>query len=310
MLILTDAFMQRHETGASNPERPARLERLIASLARNPIANTLVEKPRRAEWHELDRFHDAEYLERVDCLAGSAAQLDPDTHLSPDSVDAALIAAGAALECVEAVCGASDLEARRAFALVRPPGHHAERDRAMGFCVFNNIAVAAEHALALGFAKRILIIDWDVHHGNGTAHGFADRGDVLVFNVHQAPLYPGTGLASEVGSGPGTGCTINRPLDAGAGDEEYIRVFENELLPAARGFAPDLVLVSAGFDAHERDPLGGMNVTDAGFGAMAKMAAAIADESADGRLVACLEGGYDLDGLEGGVRSVITEWAR
>jgi len=305
MLILTDEFLTRHDAGAAHPERPARLAHLLESLQREPIAGVRLASPRRAEWHELKRFHTPAYLESIDCLAGVAAELDPDTRLSPDSVDCALIAAGAAIEAVEAVC---DGDARRAFAMVRPPGHHAERDRAMGFCIFNNLAVAAEHALATGRARRILVVDWDVHHGNGTAHGFEDRPEVFVFNVHQAPLYPGTGTRHEVGLDAGRGATLNRPLPAGSGDAEYLALFESDLIPAVAHFEPDLVLVSAGFDAHERDPLGGMKLTSAGFGAMARLVADLASEHAGGRLAACLEGGYDLEGLEGGVRATLEAW--
>ena len=306
MLILTDPFMQRHDTGSAHPERPARLGHLLSELEKRPIAGASMAHPRRAEWHELKRFHTPEYLESVDRLAGLTAELDPDTKLSADSVDCALLAAGAAIEGVEAIC---DGEARRAFALVRPPGHHAERDRAMGFCIFNNLAIAAEHALATRRAERILVIDWDVHHGNGTAHGFEDRADVLVFNVHQTPLYPGTGARNEVGVDAGRGFTINRPLPAGSTDADYLAVFEADLLPRARAFAPDLVLVSAGFDAHERDPLGGMRVTSAGFGTLARVVATLADELCDGRLVATLEGGYDLEGLAAGLRATLEAWA-
>jgi len=307
MLILTDAFMERHDTGAGHPERAARLWHVTESLASDPIAGTELVHPRPAEWHELARFHTRAYLDSIEALRGRSVALDIDTVLSPDSVDAAQLAAGACIEGVEAVF---THEAQRAFALVRPPGHHAERHKAMGYCVFNNVAVAAEHALTTLGAQRVLVVDWDVHHGNGTAHGFEDRADVLVFNVHQSPLFPGTGRADETGVDAGLGFTINRPLPAGSGDAEYLAVLERDLVPAARAFAPDLVLVSAGFDAHERDPLGSMRVTDAGFGAMARLVAGIADECCDGRLVGCLEGGYDLAGLTGGLRAAVTEWAR
>jgi len=305
MLILTDPFMERHDPGQGHAERPARLERLLASLEEQPVPGVRLASPRKAEPGELSRFHLRGYVESILDLAGRTYSLDADTNLSPDSVEAALLAAGAALDGVDEVCTGTG---RRAFALVRPPGHHAERDRAMGFCIFNNVAIAAEHARAEHGLERILVVDWDVHHGNGTAHGFEDRDDVLVFNVHQSPLYPGTGRAEETGTGAGQGFTINRPLPAGAGDDEYLACLQQHLLPAARNFAPDLVLVSAGYDAHVRDPLGAMQLTNHGYTAMAELVAGIADTHAGGRLVACLEGGYDIEGLVGAVRATLSAW--
>ena len=305
LLILTDALMARHDTGPGHPERAERLICLLQSLERNPPPGARVISPRTAEWSELARFHTADYLARVEALAGVHGQLDPDTQLSPDSVDAARLAAGACLDGLDALFAG---EAERAFALVRPPGHHAERHLGMGFCLFNNIAVAAEAARHTGLAKRVLVVDWDVHHGNGTARGFEDRADVFVFNVHQAPLYPGTGRADERGVDAGLGMTRNVPLAAGANDSTYMRALERELVPAAEDFQPDLVLVSTGFDAHQRDPLGGMRVTDQGFADMAGLVRELADKHAGGRLLAALEGGYDLDGLEGAVRAVIDAW--
>lgn len=300
LTLFSDPFMARHNPGSGHPERAARLEVLLASLEGTPLVS-----PRLAEWEELARFHTPEHLARLEALEGFAGALDPDTQLSPDSVHAARLAAGACLDGLEAIDAG---ETTRAFALVRPPGHHAERHVGMGFCLFNNIAVAAEAALATGVAQRVLVVDWDVHHGNGTAHGFEERADVFVFNVHQAPLYPGTGRADERGVGAGQGFTLNVPLAAGATDSTYRRVFEDQLVPAADRFAPDLVLVSAGFDAHQRDPLGGMRVSDAGFGDLATIVRAIAYRHASGRLLAALEGGYDLDGLEGAVHAVIEAW--
>lgn len=302
MRIYTDEFMLRHDTGAGHPERSGRLESLLTSLAREPIAGVQVLSPGKATWEQIQRVHDSAYVDQVRALEGQVTQLDTDTCLSEDSVQAACLAAGAGIDAVEAVMNG---DCQRAFALVRPPGHHAERDHAMGYCVFNNIAIATEHALASSSLERVLIVDWDVHHGNGTAHIFDQRADVLVFNTHQWPLYPGTGLAAETGSAAGSGLTINVPLPAGSGDADYEIAFRERLLPAAAKFQPQLVMISAGFDAHALDPLGSMQVTDEGFAKLARMVCDIADEHAQGRVVAMLEGGYDLDGLTGGVRATI-----
>ena len=194
--------------------------------------------------------------------------------------------------------------ARNAFAVVRPPGHHAEPDQAMGFCLLNNAAIAAEAARRAG-AARVLIVDWDVHHGNGTQDIFAARDDVLYMSVHQYPFYPGTGAAREVGGGAGRGATVNCPLPGGQGDADYGVVFHDLFLPAARAFRPDLVIVSAGFDAHARDPLAGMRVSERGFAAMASVLAELADEACGGRLALMLEGGYDLAALTASVRATL-----
>jgi acetoin utilization deacetylase AcuC-like enzyme len=194
---------------------------------------------------------------------------------------------------------------RHALALVRPPGHHAEADEARGFCLFNNVAIAAAHARAELGCERVLIVDWDVHHGNGTQHSFYDRDDVLLFSLHRYPFYPGTGDADETGRGAGAGYTVNVPFPGGQGDGDYLAACEALLVPIADAFAPDLVLVSAGFDAHYRDPLGGMEVTEDGYGAMAALVQAIAERHAEGRVVLLLEGGYDLSALGGGLRRCV-----
>lgn len=222
--------------------------------------------------------------------------------MAPGSTDASYLAAGAAIEAVTAVMqGAAD----NAFALVRPPGHHAEVDRAMGFCVFANVAIAAEHARQTLGAQRVLVVDWDVHHGNGTQHVFEARDDVLVFSAHQWPHYPGTGGQHEQGRGAGTGYTINAPLPAGLGDGDYASIFREVLRPVAESFRPDLVLVSAGFDAHRDDPLGGMAVTADGFAGLCGVVREIAGLSAGGKLVLVLEGGYDLAGLADSVHACV-----
>jgi acetoin utilization deacetylase AcuC-like enzyme len=302
MWIYSDDFMVSHDPGAAHPERPARLESILASLRDAPPANLEWKTPQAAEWAQLTSIHTSEYVESIRALEGQTISLDMDTNLSEDSATAARLAAGAGIDATNAVldgaCGS-------AFALVRPPGHHAERAKAMGYCVFNNIALAADHAVRERGIERVLIVDWDVHHGNGTQHIFEERADVMVFNTHQWPLYPGTGAKEEQGIGAGEGFNINVPMPAGSGDERYEEAFREVLLPAAARFEPQLVLISAGYDAHVLDPLGSMQVTNAGYGRLAGLVRAIAEEHADGRVVAFLEGGYDLDGLVGGVRATI-----
>ncbi len=259
VLLLTDPAMLAHDPGPGHPERPARLEAALAALRAQPVAGTDWRAPGPATREQVARVHDPMYVDAVDALRGQYAVLDGDTFTSPRTVEAAWLAAGAAIEAVEAVVRG---EARRAFALVRPPGHHAERDHAMGFCFFNNIAIAAAHARESLGCERVLIVDWDVHHGNGTQHTFEERRDVLVFNTHQFPLYPGTGGAPETGRGEGDGFTVNVPLPRGSGDADYAAVYEQLLIPIAEAYRPDLVLVSAGFDAHRDDPLSDMAVTE------------------------------------------------
>ena len=229
-------------------------------------------------------------------------RLDPDTGVSPGSTEAAYCAAGAAVETVEALVSG---EVNRTFALVRPPGHHAEHDRVMGFCYFNNIAIAAEHARARLGCERILIIDWDVHHCNGTQHSFYDTNDVLVFSSHRYPFYPGTGWLDENGEGDGLGYTVNLPLSAGTGDGLVAALYQSLLPPIAEAYQPDLVLVSAGYDAHLYDPLGGLRMSEDGFAVLCGLACDIADRYAQGRVGVFLEGGYDLDALARSVRACL-----
>jgi acetoin utilization deacetylase AcuC-like enzyme len=248
------------------------------------------------------RVHRPEHVAAMQALRGRSAALDPDTSTSPGSVDAAFLAAGAAIEAVEALF---DGRAGRSFALVRPPGHHAEADHAMGFCLFNNVAVAAEHARRTLGCERVLIVDWDVHHGNGTQHIFEARRDVLVFNTHQFPFYPGTGALQENGRGEGEGFTVNVPLPKGLGDSDYGAVFREILTPVATQFKPDLVLVSAGFDAHRDDPLAQMRVTEEGFAHLCGSVVALADQLCQGRVALVLEGGYNLEALARSVRASV-----
>ena len=300
-LILFDEAMESHDPGRWHPERPERL-RAIVDLLRGDGRLTGVrwERPTPATRDAIERVHTTPYVERLESCRGRSVALDPDTHTSPRSIEAMYLAAGAAVGAVTAVVEGS---ARNALALVRPPGHHAEASRAMGFCLVNNVAVAAEHARAALGCERVLVVDWDVHHGNGTQHSFEDRADVLYFSTHRYPFYPGTGRMEEIGNGEGRGYTVNVPLPAGMGDEEYAAAFRELLLPVAEAYRPDLVLVSAGFDAHHGDPLGGMGVTSQGFAALCGLVADIAARHAGGRVVLLLEGGYGLEGLARSVRA-------
>src|SRR5258705_366842 len=257
--------------------------------------------PAEATEEQLARVHDREYISLISETAGMATALDADTFTSPDSYEVALLAAGAAVGCVDHVL---DGRGSRALAMVRPPGHHAERNRAMGFCLFNNIAVAAAHARASGLT-RVAIVDYDVHHGNGTQWSFYDDPSVLFISSHQYPYYPGTGAATETGTGDGAGFTVNLPMDAGGTDADYELAYATVALPVLRQFRPELILISAGFDALDDDPLGGMRLTTEGFARLTATICALADECCDGRVVAVTEGGYDLGGLAGCLRAVI-----
>ena len=300
ILIHSDRFAE-HQTPPGHPERPERAEVMDAVAARWRERGAEIVAPRAATTEQLARVHDRDYLRRISETAGKPAQLDPDTYTSPESHEIALLAAGAAIEAVERVMSGSH---RAAVAMVRPPGHHAERDRAMGFCLYNNVAAAAAHARAQGAAK-VAIVDYDVHHGNGTQHIFETDPTVLYVSTHQFPYYPGTGAADEIGRDAGRGFTVNVPLEVGASDEDYQMAFSHVVLPVLRQFDPDLIIVSAGFDAHERDPLGGMRLSTAAFAAMTLELRAVADACCRGRIVSVTEGGYDLRALAASLDAVI-----
>src|SRR5262245_24076167 len=301
VVVFASERFAEHQTPPGHPERPERAEAMdvIANRWRTRGAETV--QPGPAPREALARIHDEEYLDLIEQTSGRALQLDPDTYTSPESYEIALLAAGAAVEAVDRVMNGPRASA---MALVRPPGHHAERDRAMGFCLYNNVAVAAAHARAHGAAK-VAIVDYDVHHGNGTQHMFESDPSVMYVSTHQYPFYPGTGAAREIGMGDGGGFTVNLPLEVGAVDEDYQLVFEDVVLPALRQFGPDLLIVSAGFDAHERDPLGGMRVTTPAFGAMTMALHQVAEECCQGRIVAVTEGGYDLRAFRDSLMSVV-----
>ncbi|HDH96460.1 MAG TPA: histone deacetylase [Proteobacteria bacterium] len=304
--IVRHSIYLEHDPGPYHPESPERLRAIYSMIDQEKLLQTLglVEiDARKAAREEIEWIHDPRYIDLVASTAKRTyVSLDPDTSTSPESYEAALMAAGGLLEAVKAV---HDGTVDRAFALVRPPGHHAERDRGMGFCLFNNVAIAAEYALKRLGAKRVAIADWDLHHGNATQHSFYERSDVLYLSTHQFPYYPGSGAAHEVGTGEGEGFTVNVPLSTGHGDGDYMRIFEELFKPIILEYRPDMILLSAGFDIYERDPLGGMSVTPQGFGQLTRILLEIAEETCNGRLVATLEGGYDLTGLALGVKSVL-----
>ncbi len=304
--IVLDRRYEAHDTGAGHPERPARI-RAIRDLMESYRREGLVHlEPRLATADEVALNHDPAHVARVAATAERAfAAFDADTPVSSQSFATASLAAGGYLRLLEAIIAG---EVDNGFAFVRPPGHHAEADRAMGFCLFNNVAIGARWLRTRGVG-RILIVDWDVHHGNGTQDSFYDDAEVLYVSTHQYPFYPGTGAAREVGRGAAAGRTLNVPLPAGCGDDEYVAAFTDLIVPVAAQFRPDFVLISAGFDADRRDPLAGMQVTEEGFRAMTRVLMRLAEEHAGGRLATILEGGYDLDALRGGVSVVLDELA-
>jgi acetoin utilization deacetylase AcuC-like enzyme len=297
-----DPVFLEHDAGPGHPERPERLRAVERGLREAGLAGELVPLPARAATREeLLRVHTAGHVDGLAAAAGRRVRIDPDTAMSPRSHEAAVRAAGAVVGAVEQV-----LEGRldRAFLAVRPPGHHATPSRAMGFCLLNNVAVGAAAALARGL-ERVAVIDFDVHHGNGTQEAFWTDPRVLYLSSHQSPYYPGTGGLDEVGKGEGRGFTVNLPLPAGMGDAEYARTYRAIVEPIGRTFDPELVLVSAGFDPHRDDPLGGMAVTPAGFAELVDVCLAVASGAARGRVVAVLEGGYDLDGIATSAAAVV-----
>lgn len=293
LTVFTSERFADHLTPPGHPERPGRAEAMQHVVAEWRKRGGAVQEARSATADELARIHHAEYISLVRETAGRAVALDPDTFTSPDTYEVARLAVGAACQAVDDVM---DAAGRRGFAVVRPPGHHAERGRAMGFCFFNNIAVAAAHARARGLS-RVAIVDYDVHHGNGTQWSFYDDPSVLFISSHQYPYYPGTGAASDVGTGAGAGFTVNLPLEVGATSADYELVYQRVALPVLRQYKPELVLISAGFDAHQRDPLAGMRLTTEEFGRLTALVAGVADEVCAGRVVALTEGGYDLHAL-------------
>jgi acetoin utilization deacetylase AcuC-like enzyme len=295
LTLFTSPRFADHLTPPGHPERVERFEVMQKVAAAFRAGGGSVKEASAASRDQLALVHDADYVAMIAETAGRAVALDADTFTSPDSFDVARLAAGAAVSAVEHVLrGAAGT---RAFALIRPPGHHAERNRAMGFCLFNSVAIAATHARARGL-DRVAIVDYDVHHGNGTQWTFYGDHSVLFVSSHQYPYYPGTGAAADIGNGAGKGFTVNLPLAAGATDADYELVYTKVALPVLRQFRPQLILLSAGFDAYRDDPLAGMRLSAGYFERLTAQIVAVADECCEGRLVAATEGGYDLDGLE------------
>lgn len=301
--VIIDRDFLKHEPGLSHPESPDRVKVLLDLAGELDSRRFQLVAPRAALKEEIGFCHSKDYIEFLETTSQrNRYALDGDTVTCRDSFGVGLLAVGGFLKLLDSIAAG---EFRNGFALVRPPGHHALRDRAMGFCLFNTVAIAAHYLKRLHGAKRVLIVDWDVHHGNGTQDAFYRDPSVLYLSTHQYPFYPGTGAAGEVGEGEGEGYTVNIPLPAGCGDEEYLRVFREIAIPIARRYQPEWVLVSAGFDPHQRDPLGGMVVTEKGFGAMASVFLDLAEGHAGGKIAFLLEGGYHLTALKNSVAAVL-----
>jgi acetoin utilization deacetylase AcuC-like enzyme len=301
--LVSDSRFRQHDPGPGHPERPERLLVLEELFASDRFRDLPRIDARAALEDEVERVHTAELLEAVADSAGRPyTSFDGDTTASAGSFEAACLAAGAAIELADAV---HDRQVDSGFAALRPPGHHAERDRAMGFCLFNNVAIVARHLQARRGVERVLILDWDVHHGNGTQHSFYSDPAIMYVSLHQYPFYPGTGAADECGVGSGAGRTVNVPMPSGCSDPEYYAALRDVILPVAREFDPQFVLVSAGFDAHEIDPLASMCLSTDAYTGMTHAMTSLADECADGRLLMLLEGGYSLEALRDSVAVVL-----
>jgi len=302
-VVVIDQGYLKHLPGESHPERPERIQVLLDLAGGLDRQHFQVVAPKAATRTDVELVHGADHVRQVESTSTvNRYALDGDTITCRDSFAVSLLAVGGFLTVLDMLAAK---ESTNGFALVRPPGHHALRNHAMGFCLFNTMAIGAEYLKRTHGAKKILIMDWDVHHGNGTQDAFYDDPTVLFISTHQYPYYPGSGAVNEIGAGAGEGYTINIPLPAGCADTEYLQVFEHIVVPAAERFQPEWILVSAGFDSHRRDPLGGMDVTEEGFGAMARILLSLAARFADARIAFLLEGGYDLAGLRNSVGAVL-----
>jgi acetoin utilization deacetylase AcuC-like enzyme len=303
--IAKDWRYKEHEMGVYHPESPQRIEAIYRMIEKEIAFSYLEIEPRPASEEEVQMVHTPPYVRMIKETAGKEqVYLDPDTSTCGRSYETALLAAGGLLRTLDFVM---EGKIQNGFALVRPPGHHAEADHAMGFCLFNNVAIGASYLIEKYGLTKILIVDWDLHHGNGTEHAFYSRRDVLYFSTHQFPYYPGTGYWDETGEGEGEGHTVNVPLRAGKGDEDYLCIFKRILSPIASQYKPEFILVSAGFDIYSGDPLGGMRVSPQGFGALTSVLLALAQEYSQKKLALVLEGGYELGGLQEGVKSVLLQ---
>lgn len=284
-----------HETG-NHPENKGRLTAILEAVEKSGLGPRLLRiDPVPATEEQIALIHGKDYIRSVQRAWDEGhRRLDPDTAICRESFSVALLAAGAAVGAVDMVLNG---DIKRAFCAARPPGHHAERGRAMGFCIFNNAAIGAEHAIRTRGLKKIFILDWDVHHGNGTQNSFYNRGDVYYASIHQWPNYPGTGLAEETGEGEGRGANRNFPVGPFQGDDAYLDIFKESIIPEILRFSPELVVISAGFDAHQSDFLASMNISTEGFGRMTEMVVEAAEKVCGGRIVSVLEGGYHLQAL-------------
>jgi len=294
--IVLDKLYVDHDNGPGHPETHERILAIVDMLNYTNMMNEVVRiVPRDATKEEITLVHTPEHYDKIAATKGKhRVFLDADTTTCAVSFDAALRAAGGTIAAIDSVLSG---EVDRAFPIVRPPGHHAEADRPMGFCLFNNVAVGAAYLTEVKGLERVLVIDWDVHHGNGTQHIFEDSSKVLYFSSHQFPFYPGTGAAEEVGTGEGKGYTVNVPLEPGMEDNEFIKIFDEILKPVIEQYKPEFILVSAGFDIFFDDPLGGMKVTPEGFAKLTRQLTDQADRVCNGNIIFLLEGGYNLDGL-------------
>ncbi len=303
--VVIDKEYLKHLPGEHHPERPQRIKVLLDLAGGLDGSAFQLLPPRAATRTEIAACHSAEHIALVESTSRvNQYALDGDTVTCRDSFGVGLLAVGGFLNLLDSIAAG---ESQNGFALVRPPGHHARPGQAMGFCLFNTMAIGAEYLKRHHRARRVLVVDWDVHHGNGTQEMFYDDPAVLFISTHRYPFYPGTGAAREVGVGAGEGCTINVPLPAGCADGEYFGVFRDIVAPAVKKFQPDWLLVSAGFDPHRRDPLGGMGVTEAGFGSMARELMRLSEEVTKSKIAFLLEGGYDLAALSGSVAAVLDE---
>jgi acetoin utilization deacetylase AcuC-like enzyme len=305
--FLYDDVYLNHDTGFGHPETPRRLVAINDGVKKAKFYKELILlEARKADMETLNLAHDERYVRLVkrECEAGHTGLSTGDTTISRGSYDTALMAVGGVLAALDAVAAG---KVNNVFCAVRPPGHHANQSRGMGFCLFNNIAVAARYAQKRHNFERVLIADWDVHHGNGTQDIFYDDDTVFFMSAHQSPWYPGTGARVETGIGKGKGFTMNRPFPMGAGNKEIIDTFRNEFLPAAKEFKPDLTLISSGFDSHMNDPLGQLRIDDEGFRELTKIMLEIADIQGNGRLISIIEGGYSLQNLSSVVPAHIEE---
>jgi acetoin utilization deacetylase AcuC-like enzyme len=299
--LLLDDIFRSHDTGEGHPECAARYRAVSESLTKQGITDEAVPiEQRLAEPDEIMLCHLKRYFEiaKADVESGAHELSTGDTQVCPKSFDVAMRAVGGVLNAVDEVMTG---KLRNAFCAVRPPGHHARPGQGMGFCLFNNIAIGARHAQKKHGAGKVMIVDWDVHHGNGTQDIFNEDGSVLFFSTHQSPWYPFTGHREEIGEGKGRNCIINSPLPSGSGMKEISAAFLDRLIPAAQDFKPDLVMISAGFDSRKGDPLGHFQLTDPDFASLTKMLMQFADENCNGRIVSVMEGGYNVAGLAAGV---------